>query len=378
MKKVILITNIPNPYRVPLFNELSSQLQEKGMTLKVIFASSGYERRYFKLDPTDFKFDYQILEGGIHTSSSNIEKTYFLYQGINKLLNQEKPWRIIVAGFSPATVRVFFRKLFHRTPYIIWSGSIEKENRNSGVLRKLQRKILAQNAAGFIAYGSLAKKYLMNAGIPEDKISIGINTVDTSFFSTTTDLERKNRPKNTALTIFTYLGYLVPRKNVLCLLEAIQLLSQKRKDFRLDIIGDGDSKSSLENFVLQNNLQDQVNFLGFKQKDELPQYFAQSTALLFQTDFDIWGLVLNEAMAAGLPCIASIHAGASYDLIRENENGFVMDFSHIHEVAEKMNWIIDHPQEMKRMGEKAASYIEAHASLKISAAGFIKALEKTS
>ena len=57
MKKVVLITNIPNPYRVPLFNELSKQLRNESIHLKIIFANRTYKRRRFKLNEGDFKFD---------------------------------------------------------------------------------------------------------------------------------------------------------------------------------------------------------------------------------------------------------------------------------------------------------------------------------
>ena len=58
MKKVILITNIPNPYRVPLFNELANRHQSLDLKLKIVFANSTYKRRLFKLNEADFKFEY--------------------------------------------------------------------------------------------------------------------------------------------------------------------------------------------------------------------------------------------------------------------------------------------------------------------------------
>ena len=172
----------------------------------------------------------------------------------------------------------------------------------------------------------------------------------------------------------TYVGYLSTRKNVSRLLEIIQELSQERKDFVLDIIGDGDDKPNLEKFVQMNGLSEFVRFHGFRQKSELPAYLAKSNGFLFQTDFDIWGLVLNEAMAAGLPCISSTQAGATIDLIRDGETGFVLDFRDKELVKSKVKWILDHPEDAKRMGEKARSFIEKEASIHVSASGFVKAI----
>ena len=62
MKKSVLITNIPNPYRVPLFNELSKQLKNDNIHLKIIFANKTYKRRLFQLNESDFQFDYTFLD----------------------------------------------------------------------------------------------------------------------------------------------------------------------------------------------------------------------------------------------------------------------------------------------------------------------------
>jgi glycosyltransferase involved in cell wall biosynthesis len=377
MKKILLITNIPNPYRVPLFNELNEQFLKEDMQLKVVFASSGYKRRLFTLSKSDFKFDYITLDGGIYNFEGNPEKTTFRYKGLWELLRKEKPDKIIVSGFSIATMTVFLWKLRSSTPFLIWSGSIEKENRTTGILRSIQRTLLMKAASAFIVYGSKAREYLVKAGVSDKKICTAINTVDTNYFYEETTRLRKNNNQHNRVITFIYLGYLVPRKNVQLLLEAILQVSKKRRDFKLEIIGEGSSKPELENFVINHQLQEIVRFEGFRQKNELPAYFAKSSGLLFQTDFDIWGLVLNEAMAAGLPCLASTNAGATYDLIEDGVTGFVVNFTDIQAIAEKIIRIIDHQEESKEMGERAADFIRTKANLAVSAKGFLEALKIT-
>ncbi len=375
MKKILLITNIPNPYRVPLFNVLNEQMKKEQLQLKVVFASAGYSRRYFKLSSNEFNFEHVILNGATISSSKDSEKTYFLYKGLWTLLRKEKPNKIIVSGFSSATMMVFIWRIFTGTKYIIWSGSIEKENRNSNILRTLQRKLLCSFASAFVVYGSKAKKYLQINGVSENKITIAINTVDTDFFrSETLKLRNENIKINKPIT-FTYLGYLVPRKNVLLLLETINIVSKSRANFQLDIIGEGSAKAELEKYVSENNLTSIVKFHGFKQKEEIPAFFAKSNALLFQTDFDIWGLVLNEAMAAGVPCLSSTNAGATYDLIQNGINGFCVDFKDKNDIAAKMISIIDHPELVEKMGEQAEEFIRTNANLITSAKGFINAMK---
>lgn len=370
MKKVLFITNIPNPYRIPLFNEMSRQFRESNIHLKILFGAEGYKRRYFKIDPSEIKYDFEILKDEAHTFSEDAEKSYFLYKGLGSLMNREKPDAVIVAGFSSATMKVFFRKLLKGTPFIIFSGTIEKGGRSGSMIRKLQRKFLCSNASAFVAYGSLAKEYLVKSGAKAEKVFIGRNTVDTRFFAEETAKLRAEYGNGDGIVRFTYLGYLVPRKNVKLLLESVKIVAQKRNDFRLDIIGDGVSLDDLKNYVSENRLENVVEFHGFRQKQEIPAFFARSSGLLFQTDFDIWGLVLNEAMAAGVPCLSSPNAGATNDLIQEGITGFEVDFTNLELVANKMNWLIDHREEAQKMGERARDFILNHVTLEKAANGF--------
>ncbi len=370
MKKVLFITNIPNPYRIPLFNEMSRQFAEKQIHLKIIFGAEGYKRRFFKIDPAEIKYDFEILKDEAHTIGDDSEKSYFLYKGLNKIMSSEKPDAVIVAGFSSATMKIFFRKLLTGTPYIIFSGSIEHGNRSGSLPRKIQRKILCKGASAFVAYGNLAKQYLVNAGANANKVFIGRNTVDIRFFAEKTEELRKLNSTNNHITRFTYLGYLVPRKNVQLLLESVKIVAEKRQDFCLDIIGDGASLDELKKYVADNDLTSMVEFHGFRQKSEIPAFFAKSSGLLFQTDFDIWGLVLNEAMAAGVPCLSSPNAGATFDLIEEGVTGFKVDFTNRQLVASKIDWLIENKEEARLMGQRARDFILKNVTLEQAANGF--------
>ncbi len=374
MKKVVLITNIPNPYRVPLFNELSKQLISESIHLKIIFANRTYKRRRFQLNEGDFEFDYCYLENEAITIGDNSENSYFTYKGLSRQLKKEKPDAIIVSGFSSATIKVFLYSIVNRTPYIIWNGSIAKQGRKDSFIRKLQRKFLTRFASTFIAYGTKAKSYLVSMGAASEKVFIATNTVDTSFFENETEKQR-GILMDDGLHHFIYLGYLVPRKNVGQLVEIAKMLKAQRSDFCIDIIGDGESKDSLEQMVKEYQLTDQIIFHGFKQKEELPPYFAKAKALLFQTDFDIWGLVLNEAMAAGVPCLSSVNAGASEDLIIDGENGYIVDYQNKAAILEKINFIIENPEKAAELGKLAGEFIRKNASLSNASVGFVKAIK---
>jgi glycosyltransferase involved in cell wall biosynthesis len=91
----------------------------------------------------------------------------------------------------------------------------------------------------------------------------------------------------------------------------------------------------------------------------LAAFYALAEALVFPTLSDTWGLVVNEAMACGLPIIASDVAGCAADLVHEGENGYVVPAANVDKLAEAMTALARDPQLTSRMGERSARLIEA-------------------
>lgn len=376
MKKILIITNVPNPYRIALFNELNKQLSDAGMELLVIFGAAGYSRRLSTTDLSEATFPYKILSGGVYTSAENNERTFFGYKGLMKEIRNYGSLQDIVIGFSPATVRLYLLSLFSDFKYIIWAGSILRKGRNDRFYRIWMRKLLMHRAWAFIAYGSLAKAYFIKMGARPEKVAIGINTSDPTFFIRETDAIRTSEGNNynDGKYHLLYIGYLVRKKNASQLITAIQALSKSRNDFILDLIGDGESRAELEKQVTEQKLGEFVKFHGFHQKSALPRFLAKSDVFLFQTDFDVWGLTLNEAMAAGLPVLSSVNAGATCDLIQEGVNGYAVDFNDTGTICDLLHQLLNDPLKSKKMGEEGRKILLAKASLEISAAGFVEAI----
>lgn len=372
MKKVIVVTNIPNPYRIPLFNEMWRLCNDRKIEFKVIFGAQNYARRKFVLDMNDCLFPYEILDSQ-KINFGNLEKIVFTYKGLLNALAKEKPDCIIINGFSVGTLRLWWRSWFTKTAYIIWSGTVKSRGGKFSFLRILQRKMLRRRAAAFVAYGQRAKEYLQELGAASEKIFIARNTVDTRFFSEQTDRERLKLIPDVLRMHFTYVGFIIRKKNLLQLLKAVKILSLQRTDFVLDLIGDGQDKVYFEDYVKANQLEKVVHFAGFVQKSNLPTWLAKSSCFVFPSNYDIWGLVVNEAMAAALPCISSVNSGVTVDLIEDGKNGFAVDFSDPKLVAEKMNWILDNREKAKEFGLNARKTIAEKASIHVSARGLLDA-----
>jgi glycosyltransferase involved in cell wall biosynthesis len=368
-RKVLFVTNIPTPYRLPLFNEIADQLAVLGYGLKVVFAASGYARRRWSVDLGECRFEHEIL-GSRGVSLAGSESPSFWYAGLYALLRREQPAVTVVTGYSPATVKLWLRSLVIKTPYVIWSGTIASAQERIGLLRALQRRLLVRRAVGFVAYGSLARDYLVSIGARRECISVGINTVDTGFFRREVAALRRAPAPPECLCV----GDLTERKRPDLALRAFAAASRDHPAALLTFVGDGPLRESLATLARELGVAERVQFAGFRQRAELPAFLARARCLVFPTGFDIWGLVLPEAMAAGVPCLASVHAGATHDLVIEGKTGFAVDFADTAVAAARLEWFLGHPAEAAALGDACRRHIEERANLQTSAAGFVAAI----
>jgi glycosyltransferase involved in cell wall biosynthesis len=372
---VVIITNVPTPYRIPLFNEIARQLGGKNVQLHVIFAAATYGRRSWDTDWSGCLFRHTVLDSPVFESPDG-ERAMFTYRGLPAALGAVKPSVVIASGFSPATVRLWLRSWFGGPPYLIWSGDIRDRSRGRSALRRLQRRVLLSRAAGCIAYGSGAKAYLVTLGAGEDDVAVAINTVDTSFFSKEAESARASAPRDGAARRLITVAHLTKRKRIDLLLDLMKELLHLRGDVVLDVVGDGPERQTLERQAVRLGVSDAVRFAGFRQREEVVSFLACADCFLFPTGFDIWGLVVIEAMAAGLPCFASPEAGVTRDLIDDGVNGFVEGFQDPAAAARRVHSFLEDRGRVKTMGRNARHTIDTRASLEISARGFVRAVAR--
>jgi glycosyltransferase involved in cell wall biosynthesis len=178
-----------------------------------------------------------------------------------------------------------------------------------------------------LSIGKLNHQFWAAFGADTKRIFFVPLGVDTDYFREKVDLWRARRAEIRAENGWTqdyvllYVGRLVRQKRVDVLIEAMQKLELARKDIGLLIVGDGveyeplaDQASSLQN----------VHFLGFRDLPDLPQYYAIADAFVLPSEIEPWGIVVAEALACGLPVIATRKVGAAWDLVQDGKNGYVV------------------------------------------------------
>ncbi|MBD3373778.1 glycosyltransferase [candidate division KSB1 bacterium] len=365
---IVLITNIPTPYRIPLFKKLYERCRKCDLGFHVIFAAAGYRRRQWEIPFQEMNFPYTILKST--KISLSHERVCFSYAGILQRISELKPDLIITSGFSLASTWIALQSI----PFLIWSESIHRASHKWTIFRRWQRQFITRRAKGFLVSGERAGRYLQSLGANKEKIVQAISTVDTDRFYPLSKIRkiRSHNPEHPFTLL--YVGHLTTGKRVDRLLHIMHQWVQVCPQAQLLLVGQGIEEISLRQLCTQMGLDENVKFLGFLQHDQLLTVYAQADVFVFPSQYDVWGMVLIEAMASGLTCLASKQAGATSEVIQHKMNGFKVDFDNPKEIIQYLNDLYQNPGENIAIGNKAAHYIQTRCHLENSIDGFMKAI----
>jgi glycosyltransferase involved in cell wall biosynthesis len=358
--RVALLTEIISPYRIPVFNALAAQ---KGVALHVIFlAETDPTQRDWLIYKDEIQFSYEVLPawrrrwGRWHI---------LVNRGMWSALRRFRPNSILCGGYNhPAFWEALAWAKVYPAYFAAWIESTSYELRNGNVLAEFVKRRFVRNCGSFAVPGKSSFEYVLSLGVPAERIHRAPNAVDIRRFE---NLARWTRERESQFRAelglprryFLYAGRLVREKGVFQLLEAYTRLEPDlRSNVGLVFVGEGAAKEELIRSAaqIQSGI---VAFPGFAQRDQLAVFYALAQALVFPTLSDPWGLVVNEAMACGLPIIATDVAGCTADLVQDGENGYVIPSANVGKLAEAMSVLARDPQLASRMGEHSARLIES-------------------
>ena len=357
--RVALLTEIISPYRIPVFNVLARQ---KGIELHVVFlAETDPTERHWLIYKDVIEFSYEVLPawrrrwGRWHI---------LLNSGVWSALEGFRPNSILCGGYNhPAFWEALAWAKFHPAHFAAWIESTSQEQRNPGVLAEFIKRWFVRNCSSFAVPGKSSFEYVRSMGVPAERIHTAPNAVDIRRFATLSRSARDREAQcRTELALppryFLYAGRIIPEKGVFHLLEAYtQLAPDLRSEVGLVFVGEGAASNELMKKAA-TTFPGKVVFPGFAQRDQLAAFYALAEVLVFPTLSDPWGLVVNEAMACGLPIIATDVAGCTADLVQDGENGYVVPAANVSKLAEAMAAITRDPQLASRMGERSARLID--------------------
>jgi glycosyltransferase involved in cell wall biosynthesis len=319
--RLVIITEIIAPYRIPVFNALARHPE---IDARIIFLSeTDLSLREWKVRKTEIHFSYEVLPCfRRRVGRYNV----LINRGISTALRKVSPDVLLCGGYSYAAcwqAAGWARR--RNVPVLLWVESTGQDRRrNLGPVERLKKRFI-EGADGFVVPGSSAAAYLKSFGIPDRMVFCAPNAVDNEFFaSQSAFVGSTSQADHLPDRFFLYVGRLVPEKGVFDLLAAYRKLTPAlRKDCGLVFAGGGVSRAALEKLARIVS-PGTVVFTGFVEQEELAALYARAEALVFPTHSDPWGLVVNEAMACGLPIIATSVAGCVADLVEDRWNGWVV------------------------------------------------------
>jgi len=317
--RLIILTEIIAPYRIPVFNALSQNLD---IDLQVVFlAETDPATREWHIYTDEIRFSYSVLPSWRTRLG---EHTILLNQKVPAVLQELAPDVILCGGYNYlASWQAQRWAQQNHVRFLLWSESTGADQRSeSKIIESLKRKFFAK-CDGFVVPGTSAQAYVRQIEASTKPVFIAPNAVDSQRFAANAELARADASRTRAKLglprrYFLFVGRLVKSKGILELIEAYGSLSDKlRSEVGLVFAGDGPLRSELE-FQSRLISPGVVRFPGFVHRDELASYYALADCLVFPTRSDPWGLVVNEAMACGVPIICSEIAGCAADLIKAN------------------------------------------------------------
>jgi 1,2-diacylglycerol 3-alpha-glucosyltransferase len=257
----------------------------------------------------------------------------------------------------------------HGIPMVVMSESAQQDEARTGWKEMAKRRIVALYSAALVG-GQRHVDYLVELGMPRVRIFTGYDAVDNRYFrqkaeevrNQTSEVRQKYAlPENYFLASARF----VEKKNLPKLIEAyaeyrIRSESGSQKPEVIDskalwelvLLGDGPLKTDLRRLISDLRLNEHVHLLGFKQYKELPVYYGLAKAFVHASTTEQWGLVVNEAIASGLPIIVSNRCGCAPELV--NGNGFTFDPGNRHElVARLLEMALLSDKEREHLGDNS-------------------------
>ncbi|MDI9432164.1 MAG: glycosyltransferase family 4 protein [Planctomycetota bacterium] len=278
-------------------------------------------------------------------------------------LGQLEPEAVVVCGWDfPESVAALRWCRKKRIPCILMSDSTQRDAKRHWWKEWLKGRLVRGFSAALVA-GKPQKDYVVKLGMPPERVFTGYDAVDNDYFSRQAELirgrEQEYRTRHGLPSrYFLSSNRFIPKKNLFRLAQAYAKYRGRVPDpWDLVLLGDGELMPQVERSIRELRLQDCVVLPGFRQYDELPVYYALAGCYIQASTSEQWGLVVNEAMASGLPVLVSKACGCCEDLVQEGQNGFSFDPFSVDEMAEKMRMISHGGCDLAKMGQASRDII---------------------
>ena len=308
--RIALITNIPPPYRIPIFNRLAKW---PGIDFHAIFFVRCEPNRLWDLPESEFNQHF-------------LRESFFTYRGryihhnpdVIPLLLHLKADVIITDGFNPTHLYAYLAARLASCMHVAMTDGTYSSERSLSLLHRLVRRLVYRGSHSFIAASEDGKRLYHSYGIPDAHCFYSWLCVSNESFTPKPDVNR--------IFDFIFCSRMEPSKDPLfALAVAHETAKRLQRRSSLLFVGSGSLDAALRKQAKVYARWVDVCFEGFASQQALPGLYQSAKIFLFPSHADVWGVVANEACAAGLPVLVSTHAGVAGELVVDGENGYVRE-----------------------------------------------------
>jgi glycosyltransferase involved in cell wall biosynthesis len=378
--RLVLVTNIPTPYRTSFFDVLSEVLEEQGCGLRVLYCAEREPNRQWSIDLARARHDHRILPGLHWTLAGGY---FHLNPGVGRELAQHPPRWLVVGGawHMPTLWLAISSRAGRGASRILWSeGHADAVVHSHGAIAGIRHRVYAGFDA-FAAPNARSGDYARaQAGVDRPVLPLA-NTVDEEYYRPPTPAEIAEARRALALgddeRVLVTVCQLVDRKAVVELASAFRALPVGAPRRRLVFIGDGERRSELERIARASG-GGKIELAGHLGMSEVRRWLWAADGFVLATRSDPNPLSPIEASLCGLSLVLSERAGNVDELLVAGETGFRLDPSTVSSIGAALEpfFSVD-AAALRRMGRAAALHTSARFRRRAVAERFVAALLAT-
>jgi glycosyltransferase involved in cell wall biosynthesis len=354
--KLAVMFDMFGPYHLARLNALGARHSTLG--IEIAARSGTYDWEPMEVET---RFDRRTLfdvKDSSELSATQIDRA------MAAELDRFCPDVVLVPGWTSGGALSMLRwSLTHGIPSVVMSESTRRDRIRRAWREAIKRQVVASFGAGFVG-GDPHREYLAELGMAPELITLGFDVVDNAYFSQAAEAVRADAqglraeaglPERYMLASARF----IPIKSLIGLIEAFGRFRRLRpaSQTHLVLLGDGPERGALEAKRAELGLDNAILMPGFKQYDRLPIYYSLADGFLHVSRNEPWGLVVNEAMAAGLPVIVSKACGCASNLVEDGKNGYLVAHDDLDEIADRVARMDDDPALRARMAERSSAII---------------------
>ena len=346
--RVAMVTNIPAPYRLPIYELLAGT---PGIELRVFFCSGREPDRHWDLD------QLRVPHVFLRERFLNLGPGRYIHVNpdVWPRLREFAADVVITTGFNPTHLIAFVHARLRGARHVAMTDGTADSEASLGVLHRWARRWVYKRSAAFVGASEGSFDLYRQYGLRDSRLFKSHLCANNPAFAAASSAGAERDVD------LMFCGRFVQAKRPLFALDvAAQVARRIGRRVTLLLVGSGEQEEQMRLAAERLSPSVDARFAGFARQAQLPAFYARSKLFLFPTAGDTWGVVANEACAAGVPVIVSPQAGVAYDLVRDGDNGRVLplDVDRWAEAAAAL--LLDEP-ERQRMAARCRELVDAYS-----------------